>query len=234
MSIPNRQIADNIARIRERIARALNRSGREDTEVTLLAVTKTVDINSVVEAYKAGIRDFCENYIQEARGKQDGELMKRDSIRWHFIGHLQTNKVKEAIGKFVLIHSVDSLSLAREIGRRAERLGKTADILLEVKMDAVDTKFGFMPAEALDAVMQIREISGIQLNGLMGMAPFSSEPENARPYFRQLNTIFEQIPPESRKILSMGMTGDFEVAIEEGATLVRIGTALFGGRLPRE
>lgn len=228
------QIADNIARIRDRISNALHRSGRDNDKVTLLAVTKTVDTNRIAEAYDSGIRDFGENYIQEAIAKQNEDVINRADIRWHFIGHLQSNKVKEAAGRFALIHSVDSLSLAREIGKRARRAGQDADILLEIKLDSAAAKFGFLPEAALDAAAQVREIPGVKLNGFMGMAPYSTIPEDARLCFRQLRALFEQIPVESRNVLSMGMSGDFEVAIEEGATLVRLGTALFGTRPPRE
>jgi pyridoxal phosphate enzyme (YggS family) len=228
------QIADNIGRIRDRMAQAAKRAGRSADTITLLAVTKTVEPKRILEAYAAGICEFGENYLQEAVAKQNDDLLKRLDVRWHFIGHLQSNKVKEVAGRFALIQSVDSLSLAREIGRRAQRSGQTSEILLEVKLDSSEAKFGFRPEDALDAAAQAQNIPGIQLSGFMGMAPFSPDPENARPYFRRLRTLFERLPPEVCKTLSMGMTGDFEVAIEEGATLIRIGTAIFGTRPIRE
>jgi pyridoxal phosphate enzyme (YggS family) len=225
------QIADNIARVQERIAQVAARAGRTAEAITLVAVTKTVDPLQIAQAMAAGLRDFGENYIQEALAKIAHPLLVNPDLRWHFIGHLQRNKVREALGRFVLLHSVDSVALAQEIGRRAQQAGHSADILLEVKLDVAATaKFGFVPEATLEAAAQVRTISGVRLRGLMGMAPFDPEPEQARLSFRRLHALFAQLPSEEQQILSMGMSGDFEVAIEEGATLVRIGTAIFGAR----
>lgn len=224
------EIAGNIARVRERIAQAAGRAGRRPESVTLIAVTKTVTPDRIAEAYAAGIRDFGENYVQEALTKRGMPPLDGQDICWHFIGHLQSNKVKDVVGRFALVQSVDSLSLASEIGRRARKVGLTADILLEVKLDAVEAKFGFAPETTLEAAAQIVGLDGVRLCGLMGMAPFGDDPEQARPHFRRLYGLFRQLPPETHQTLSMGMTGDFEVAVEEGATHVRIGTALFGKR----
>lgn len=224
-------IAGNIARVRERIALAAERAGRSAEAITLVAVTKTVAPTRIAEAAAVGVRDFGENYVQEALAKIGSPPLDRPDLRWHFIGHLQRNKVREVLGRFTLLQSVDSVALAAEIGRRAQRIGQTADLLLEVKLDAAaEAKFGFLPEATLEAAAQVGQMAGVQLRGLMGMAPFASDPEQARPHFRRLRTLFEQLPPAERQILSMGMTGDFEVAVEEGATLVRIGTAIFGKR----
>ncbi|HLK60209.1 MAG TPA: YggS family pyridoxal phosphate-dependent enzyme [Chthonomonadaceae bacterium] len=224
------EVVRNIERVRARIAQAASRAGRSADQVTLVAVTKRVEAVRMEAAYRYGLRDFAENYMQEAVAKIDQPPLDVPEICWHFIGHLQTNKVKEAVGRFVLIQSVDSLRLASEIGKQAVRAGLTADILLEVKLDPIAAKFGLAPETTLEMAAQVTMVPGIRLRGLMGMAPFASEPEAARPAFRQLYTLFTQLPPECRHTLSMGMTGDFEVAIEEGATMVRLGTALFGQR----
>lgn len=225
-------IAQNVAAVRLRITQACERSGRDPSSVTLIAVTKTVDLPRIRAIYRAGVRDLGENYVQEALTKVGDPELPADAVRWHFIGHLQRNKVREIIGRFALIHSVDSLTLATEIGRRAEQDGKPADILLEVKLDPTATKFGLPPEQTLTTAQTVLDIPGVRLCGLMGMAPFGLTPEAARPAFRTLRTLFDQLPPEARRVLSMGMSSDFEVAIEEGATTVRIGTALFGKRLP--
>lgn len=226
------ELAQNVAAIRTRIARACERSGFAPMKVTLIAVTKTVDLLRIHAAHRAGLRDFGENYVQEALTKVGDPELPDTDVRWHFIGHLQRNKVREIVGRFALIHSVDSLALATEIGRRALQIGRTADLLLEVKLDAGETKFGFLPEQTLTTAQAVMDISGVRLRGLMGMAPFGSNPEDARPAFRSLRTLFDKLPTDARQVLSMGMSSDFEVAIEEGATMVRIGTALFGKRTP--
>jgi pyridoxal phosphate enzyme (YggS family) len=223
-------IADKVAGIRRRIRAAASRAGRNPDEVTLLAVTKTVEPSRIAEAYGAGVRDFGENYVQEAVNKRLDNRIEHPDIRWHFIGHVQSNKVKDVIDRFTVIQSVDSIALAREIGRRATGTHRAVEILLQVKLDSIPTKFGIAAAEILPMAEMLVDIPGIAVAGLMGMAPFAEEPEQSRSYFRALRELFERLPPASRQILSMGMTGDFDVAVEEGATLVRIGTAIFGSR----
>lgn len=225
-------IAHSVAAIRTRIAQACERSERAPSSVTLIAVTKTVDLPRIHAVYRAGVQDLGENYVQEALTKVGDPELPASSVHWHFIGHLQRNKVREIIGRFALIHSVDSIALATEIGRRAEQAGRRMDLLLEVKLDPTDTKFGIPPEQTLEAAHAVLDIPGVRLCGLMGMAPFGASSEAARPAFRTLRTLFDQLPPEAHQILSMGMSSDFEVAIEEGATMVRIGTALFGNRPP--
>lgn len=222
-------LSDNIARVRERIAAAAARTQRDADAVTLVAVTKTVDPARMAEARQAGITDFGENYFQEARDKlpQFGA-----DIRWHFIGHLQTNKARYVAGRFTLVQSVDSMALAQELGKRATAAGTVQSVLLEVKLDAAATKFGVAPEQTEDLAGIVAETPGLALQGLMGMAPFADDPETARPHFARLRTLFERLPAAHRQVLSMGMTGDFETAIEEGATMVRIGSAIFGRRVP--
>ena len=225
-------LALNVAAVRRRIAQACERSGRAPSEVTLVAVTKTVETERIRAAYEAGVRDFGENYVQEALTKVGALDLPESAVRLHFIGHLQRNKVRYIVGRFALIHSVDSLALAVEIGRRTEMQGQTADILLEVKLDPTAAKFGLPPEQTLTTAQAVTDIPGVRLCGLMGMAPFGIDPEITRPAFRTLRTLFDQLPAEARQVLSMGMSSDFEVAIEEGATMIRIGTALFGKRPP--
>jgi pyridoxal phosphate enzyme (YggS family) len=226
------ELARNVAAIRSRITQACDRSGRDPSAVTLVAVTKTVALPRIRAVYDAGVREFGENYVQEALTKVGDSYLSAAPVHWHFIGHLQRNKVRDIIGRFALIHSVDSFALAAEIGRRSQTADRMADILLEVKLDPTAAKFGLAPEQTLLTAQAVLDIPGVRLCGLMGMAPFGSEPEAARPAFRTLRALFDQLPAESRKVLSMGMSSDFEVAIEEGATLVRIGTALFGRRPP--
>ena len=224
----------NIDRVRQRINDACQRVDRDPNTITLIVVTKTQPPNRIVEAYQAGARHFGENYVQEALSKVGQPPLDWPDACWHFIGHLQSNKARDILPKdgarFALIQSVDSLSLAREIARRACMRGLVAAILLEVKLDPGPTKFGFAPDTVLEEAAQVLELDGVALHGLMGMAPFSADPEMARPYFCRLQKLYEQLPEAPRQILSMGMTGDFEIAIEEGATHVRIGTAIFGPR----
>ena len=223
-------LADNIARISERIETRTQRCGREPGSVGLLAVSKKVSSERILQAYECGISKFGENYIQEAISKQSDPALAELPIEWNFIGHLQSNKVREAAGRFERIQSVDSTSLATEIGKRSAQNGLQAQILIEFKLDRAETKFGFDLERAEEVIDEIGSISGIALCGLMGMAPYSTDPEAARPHFRRLKQIFDRLPDENRKTLSMGMTGDFETAIEEGTTQVRIGTAIFGSR----
>ncbi len=223
-------IAQNVGEIRARITQACERSGRNPSLVTLIAVTKTVDLPRIRAVHRAGVQDLAENYVQEALTKVGDPELADAGVRWHFIGHLQRNKVRDIVGHFALIHSVDSLALASEIGRRAEQIGRTMELLLEVKLDPIATKFGIAPEQTLATAQTVLNIPGVRLRGLMGMAPFGTNSEDARPAFRTLRTLFDQLPPEACQVLSMGMSSDFEVAIEEGATMVRIGTALFGSR----
>jgi len=228
-SNPMSTISDNILRVRERIASAASRAGRDPRGITVVAVTKSVDVERIREALAAGIQDLGENYYQEVREKMP---LVPGPVRWHFIGHLQSNKAKHVIGRFALIQSVDSLALAKELSRRAEAAGCRQEVLIEVKLDPAATKQGVQPAAALDLASHADSLGGLVVRGFMGMAPVLDDPEQARPYFASLRRLFQELPPANRHILSMGMTADFEAAILEGANLVRIGTAIFGPRPP--
>jgi len=216
-------IADNFRSVNERIAGAASRAGREFSDITLVAVTKKQSVAAIMEVLSAGATDIGENYVQEAADKRESVL----SARWHLLGHLQSNKAKVAVTLFDLVQSVDSLKLARALGAQAQASGKDQKILLQVHLGDEETKFGLLPETVADSAAEIAELPGVTLQGLMGIAPNGVE---ARPYFQQLRAIFEALPAKNAQILSMGMTGDFESAIEEGATLIRIGTAIFGPR----
>lgn len=230
----------NIARVRERIARAAWRADRNPNEITLVAVTKMVPAHRIREAWQLGVTDFGENRVQEARGKiptviPEGDVtLDRPAPRWHMIGHLQRNKVKYVIPLFDIIHSVDSVRLAREIDRRAGRAEKVVPVLLEVNVAGEATKYGFAPEEMAAAVEEIRALPHVEIRGLMTVAPIAEDPEEVRPHFHRLRKLREELSVRFPGIdwhhLSMGMTDDFEVAIEEGATMVRIGRAIFGER----
>ena len=225
-------IKENLDQVRETINAACIRAGRRPEEVTLIAVSKTKPVPMLEEAYAAGTRDFGENKVQEILAKKP-ELPQ--DIRWHMIGHLQRNKVSQVIGNAVMIHSVDSLRLARQIEAEAAKKEVDVDILLEVNVAREESKYGLMLEEVEDAVMAIKDFPHVHIKGLMTIAPFVDNPEENRGIFKKL---FEFAVDIGRKnidnvtmgVLSMGMTGDYEVAVEEGATMVRVGTGIFGIR----
>lgn len=207
-------------------------AGRNPGEIRLVAVSKTKPSTMIEEAAAAGQNIFGENYVQELATKA-AEV--RSAVEWHFIGHLQSNKVKYIAGLASMIHSVDRFSLAEEIDRQWAKTGKVCDILIQVNISGEGTKSGTTSDEAVNLVRQVSNLKSLHICGLMTMPPFFDDPEGARPYFSGLRSLSEKIdslniPNVSMKELSMGMSGDFEVAIEEGATLVRIGSAIFGGR----
>lgn len=222
-------IGTNVAGVRARIADAAERAGRRPDEVLLVAVTKTVDVVRIREAVGCGLRVFGENRVQEARDK----VPLVPGVAWHLIGSLQRNKVKEALRLFAMIHSVDSRALAEEISRRAraETGPNPIDVLIEVNISGEVAKHGVEPEETEDLALGIAGLPGVRLRGLMGMAPLAGRAEEARPYFRRLRELRDRIrdahPSVGVTELSMGMTNDFEVAVEEGATMVRVGRALF-------
>jgi len=222
-------IAANIKGIIHKIKLAAERVGRKEESVELVAVTKTVDVSKIKEAIRAGIKIIGENRVQEAREKFK-DIGKE--VEWHLIGHLQTNKVKYIFDIFSLIHSVDSLLLSEEIQRRAENKGLETDILIEVNLSGEKTKFGILPEKAINFVKDISRFKNINIMGLMTIPPFSESPEDSRKYFKMLRMLRDDIQREGieMKELSMGMSNDFEAAVEEGATMVRIGTAIFGER----
>ena len=225
-------VLENLEEVNKRILSACKRAGRDPEEVTLVAVSKTKPASMIEEAYAAGIRDFGENKVQELCEKH--EALPKD-IRWHMIGHLQRNKVKQVVGKAVLIHSVDSLRLAEQIEEDAARKELTIDILLEVNVAEEESKFGFRLEETESAIRKIASFPHVRIKGLMTIAPFVENSEENRFVFKKLRQFYvdmqsKNIDNVNMNMLSMGMTGDYEVAIEEGATLVRVGTGIFGTR----
>lgn len=225
-------VKENLEEVQKRIEEACRRVGRSPREVTLIAVSKTKPASMIEEAYETGIRDFGENKVKELCEKHE-ELPK--DIRWHMIGHLQRNKVKQVIGKAVLIHSVDSIRLAEQIEEEAAKQGLTVDILLEVNVAKEESKFGFAAEEVEEAIRQIALFPHIRIKGLMTIAPFVENSEENRPIFKKLYQLYVDMQRKSidnvtMNMLSMGMTGDYVTAVEEGATLVRVGTGIFGTR----
>ena len=225
-------LKENLQEVEEKIQSACQRAGRDRSEVTLVAVSKTKPAATLQEAYELGVRVFGENKVQEIREKY--EVLPKD-IEWHMIGHLQTNKVKYIVDKVRLIHSVDSLRLAEMIEKEAEKHNRVVDILLEVNVAEEESKFGLKTDEVLPLAERITEFSHVRLRGLMTIAPFVENPEKNRTIFADLHKLYVDIKEKNIdngtvNILSMGMTNDFEVAIEEGATMVRIGTGIFGAR----
>jgi pyridoxal phosphate enzyme (YggS family) len=223
-------LAINLADIRRRISAACDRAGRPASSVTLLAVSKSHPPATIEAAAAAGLLVFGENKIQEARAKIP---QCPGNLRWHFIGHLQSNKCREAVELFAMVQGVDSLALARELNKRAEAAAKTLPILLEVNVAGEASKFGYQPAQLLAEWAELNALPRLEIHGLMTVPPYVTDPEKARPHFRRLRELksrCEELLGAPLPHLSMGMSGDFEVAIEEGATIVRIGTALFGKR----
>ena len=225
-------IRENLAEVRSNIAKACEKVGREPSEVTLLAVSKTKPIEMIREAMAAGQRAFGENYVQEIEEKY---AVLGDNADWHMIGHLQINKVKYIIGKVSLIHSVDSLRLAEQIQKEAEKHSVTMRVLLEVNVANEESKWGFTPDETVEAVKAVAAMPNVHVCGLMTSAPITEDAESNRVYFRQLRKLFDDIKAMNienvdMQVLSMGMTGDYTVAVEEGSTLVRVGTGIFGAR----
>ncbi len=231
-------IADAVKKVRGRISASAVKAGRDPAEIRLVAVSKTVEPERIIEAVRAGVTILGENRVQEAREKisEIGAGMSSPhaggKVEWHLIGHLQKNKARTAVTLFDLIHSVDSVALSVELNRQAEKAGKTQDILVQVKLSGEAAKHG-IPENGLPALLEaVMEMNNLRLKGLMTMPPFFTDPEGARPYFRKLKEIAEGLIHRGFPVneLSMGMSNDFEVAIEEGATLVRVGTAIFGQR----
>lgn len=227
-------IRERYAEVKRRVDEAALRSGRKPEDVRLIAVTKTHPASEINEAIEAGATDIGENRVQEVLEKYDSV----SPVRWHLIGHLQTNKVRQIIDKVVMIHSVDSLKLAREIDKRAAAAGITMDVLIEINSAMEETKSGIPAADLRQLVTDIcAECGNVRVCGIMCIPPIAAEPEDSRPYFREAAELFEDmkgwdLPAErfAPTELSMGMSGDFEVAVEEGATMVRVGSSIFGPR----
>lgn len=227
------EIQQNINQIQKRIEAAAQRSGRKKEDILLLAVSKTIDVERIKEAVACGLKELGENKVQEILEKYEP---MGEEVKWHLIGHLQTNKVKYIIDKVKLIHSVESLKLAEEISKRAKKANKVMDILIEVNMAAEESKFGVAPEDTLSLIQKIALLDNICIRGLMTVAPFVENLEENRECFRRMKQLSVDINAEKidnvyMDILSMGMSNDFEVAIEEGATIVRVGTSIFGRRI---
>lgn len=225
-------IEENITEVKRRVEEAAKKAGRNPEDVLILAVSKTIDVPRIKEAVECGLNSLGENRVQEIMDKYEP---MGEGINWHLIGHLQTNKVKYIIDKVCLIHSVESLKLAEEINKKAEKSGIIMDILVEVNIANEESKFGIKPEDCESFIRELSKMKNINVKGLMTVAPFTENPEENRGYFKGLKDLLVDI--DNKKIdninmseLSMGMTGDFEVAVEEGATIVRVGTGIFGER----
>lgn len=225
-------IKENLQEVNQVLINSCEKAGRAVSDVVLIAVSKTKPIEMLTEAYECGCRHFGENKVQELTEKY--EVMPKD-IKWHMIGHLQRNKVKYIVDKVYLIHSVDSVKLAEEISKEAQKKKVTVSVLIEVNAAGEESKFGIRPEEAEEVIRQIAPLPGVAIKGLMTIAPYVDNPEDNRQYFAQLKQLSVDISKKnidnvSMSVLSMGMTGDYAVAIEEGATFIRVGTGIFGER----
>lgn len=225
-------ILENLKQVEENIKNACEKAGRDRSKVTLIAVSKTKPVSMLEEAYNSGIREFGENKVQEICEKRD--QLPAD-IHWHMIGHLQRNKVKYIVKDVTLIHSVDTYRLAEEINIQAKKAGRIVPVLIEINVAGETSKFGVAPSEALQLVQEISHLENIRICGLMTVAPYVEDPEENRSCFRKIRDLSVDIAAQnidnvSMDVLSMGMTGDYMVAIEEGATMVRVGTGIFGAR----
>jgi pyridoxal phosphate enzyme (YggS family) len=225
-------IIENIHHVRGRVATAAARSGRPADDVTIVAVSKTVPLERIEVAYHVGLKHFGENRVQEARGKITA--LRLPLIKWHLIGHLQSNKATRAVELFASVQSVDSIHLAEALDRHAAARERTLPVLLEVNVSGEPSKYGFTPDALRQAISRLQQLQHLRIEGLMTIAPLSQNPEDARPVFRGLRDLRDELRDRAPNIawqhLSMGMTDDFEVAIEEGATIIRVGRAIFGER----
>ena len=222
-------VKENLLRVRERIERAAQKAGRDPKEIKLVAVSKTVEVARIKEAIEAGVSILGENYVQEAQKKIEA---LGGPVSWHFIGHLQSNKARYAVRLFDVIHSIDSIPLAEELNRRVEQPDRVIKVMIEVNLSKEATKFGTDEERVLNLAKRIQTLKHLSLEGLMTMPPYFDSPEMSRPYYVALRELKERMTKEGTplKELSMGMSNDFEIAIEEGATYVRVGTAIFGPR----
>ncbi|MHB8985879.1 MAG: YggS family pyridoxal phosphate-dependent enzyme [Eubacteriales bacterium] len=224
-------IRENLQEVREKVAGAARRAGRDPGDIELVAVSKSVSIEKITEAYALGAKNFGENKAQEFLRKHSH--LPADT-RWHFIGHLQTNKVRKIIEKVHLIHSLDRVALAEEISRAAEENNLRAPVLIQVNIGGQGDRYGILPDQVSSFAAGAARLPGLEIKGLMAMAPWCEDPEAARPYFRKMASLFKQVkenvPGVSMEYFSMGMTGDYQVAVEEGANIIRVGTAIFGPR----
>ncbi len=226
-------VKENILRIKEKIADAAVKAGRNPNEITLVAVSKTFPYNYVNEAYLAGVKNFGENYVQDFLTKYD-ELKDKD-IKWHFIGHLQRNKIKYIIDKIYMLHTLDSVRLAKNLNEKLESADKQLRVLVQINIGEESAKNGIHPEEAENFLDELQTLSNLKVEGIMAIPPYFSESEKVRPYFNRMRNLFDKLKKFNceninMRELSMGMSNDFHIAIEEGATIVRIGTKIFGER----
>jgi len=228
------RILQHLAAIQERINSAAAKAGRNPQDIKLVTVTKTIDLQKIIEAVKAGVRILGESRVQEAQKKVESYELRvlSDKIEWHLIGSLQKNKAKYAVQLFDLIHTIDSIELAEEVDKQARKKEKTQRILVQIKLSEEEAKHGVPEKDLMDLLDKISNMNNLKLEGLMTIPPLFEDPELVRPYFRRLREIRDKLSAKGYNLpeLSMGMSNDFEVAIEEGATMVRIGTAVFGER----
>lgn len=234
------KVRENLLRVMERIEKAAQRVGRDPREIKLVAVSKTVETTRIKEAIEAGVSILGENYVQEAKKKIEEigrpacteRFGEGRPVAWHFIGHLQSNKAKYAVQLFDMVHSLDSIPLAEELNRRAEQADRMIKVLIEINLSGEGTKFGTDEEKILNLAKRILQLNHLSLEGLMTMPPYFDSPEMSRPYYIKLRELKERLVREGipMRELSMGMSNDFEIAIEEGATYVRVGTAIFGER----
>lgn len=228
------QLIERLKAVHRRIAHAAMRAGREPADVSLIAVSKTVPAEMIIRAVEAGVRDFGENRVQEAERKIPAcnESVPTSRIIWHLIGHLQRNKARTAVRLFDLIHSVDSLRLAEELNSQAGALGKTQRVLVQVNVSGEETKYGIGPKDLIGMLDRLRKLQHITVAGLMTIPPFFEESERARPFYAKLRALRDEAERSGHRLpeLSMGMSNDFDIAVEEGTTMVRVGTAIFGER----
>jgi pyridoxal phosphate enzyme (YggS family) len=228
-------IAASLEAVRRRVRAAAERAGRRAGDITILAVSKTKPPSAIAEAHRLGVEDFAENRVQELLEKQASPECGGLGVRWHLVGHLQTNKARQVVGRTALIHSVDRMAVALELQKWAEKLGARADVLIQSNIAREASKFGFFPEDTAEAASEVAKLPNLRVRGLMTVAPLVEDPEENRQVFRELFKFYIDIKDKKMdnvdmRILSMGMSNDFEVAIEEGANMVRIGTLLFGRR----
>jgi len=229
-------IYSNLEIVKSKLAVSAEKSGRKPEDITLIGVSKRINNELIIEGLQSGLINLGENYAQEFRDKYEILNTSHSKIIWHFIGHLQKNKIKYVIGKTSLFHSLNSISLAEEIDKRAKQLGISVNMLIEINTSGEESKTGITFEQSDALLKQSKQLKNININGFMTMAPYFEDPEDARPYFRKLKKYRDNISSKypGANELSMGMSGDFEVAVEEGSTLVRVGTAIFGPRIEKD
>ena len=229
-------IYNNLELVKSKLAVSSEKSGRKPEEITLVGVSKRISYELIIEGIQSGLMNLGENYAQEFRDKYEILNIDYGKIIWHFIGHLQKNKIKYVIGKITLFHSLNSVSLAEEINKRAGQLGISVNMLIEINTSGEESKTGITFEESDKLLEKAKQFKNLNINGFMTMAPYFEDTENARPYFKKLKEYRDNVSSEypNAKELSMGMSGDFDIAVEEGSTIIRVGTAIFGPRYKKD